>query len=230
MTTPALQEPEKPDGPEPDRVARIERRRSRRSERRTRRTVQRLFPFITALAVFLVVLIPTVIYSYFTVDAYEETAEVLQGELYKKEEALKQLQDALQGVRQELDALVQERLPHLYEIEFDKVLPVEHGYVRNIVFTLTKRGDNYRYEYKLVTENNGSLKVRPNFRVLVFDRAGIQIGADTVSGIASLYPGDSGSHSSQIDFFRDAEPAYFYVDLESRPQEIYEQVDDWPAQ
>jgi hypothetical protein len=68
-----------------------------------------------------------------------------------------------------------------------------------------------QYEYKLVVENRSHKVIVPKFRLLIFDKYGVQIGMDQILKDQELDPGESRSYSSKVNFFMKEEPAYFHV-------------------
>jgi len=91
------------------------------------------------------------------------------------------------------------------------VLAVNKDLIKNIVFTVVNHDGAKQYEYKLVMENHSQTRIVPKFRLLIFDKYGVQIGLDQVLTSEELAPGESRSYSSKVDFFMKEEPAYFDV-------------------
>jgi hypothetical protein len=111
----------------------------------------------------------------------------------------------------ELEASVQGRFPQLRRPELDKVLPVNDGYVRNIVFTMLKKSNEVTYEYKIVLDNNSETTGIPDVKVLVFDRLGVQLGGDELPRQEPLSRHETRSYSSVVDLVVPGEPYYFFV-------------------
>jgi hypothetical protein len=133
---------------------------------------------------------------------------------------LAELQPQLEKLRKDLAEMTLSRLPGLTPLEFDKVIPVEDRYVKNIVFTLAGKGDDKSYEFKIVTHNATLTLIHPQVDVLFFDRAGIQVGVarigvqpDGTPTLDVLDRGEIRSFSSKIELADDAAPAYFRLKL-----------------
>jgi len=135
----------------------------------------------------------------------------LQARLENARKETAQLRTELDRSRAELAALVKDRLPYLMPLEVDRVTPIHEGYLKNIVFSRIRKGQHEVYEYKIVLENTADDAVQPDFRVMIFDRFGIQIGLHEVRGLAELPPGESTSHYAAVGRFMDRDPAYFAV-------------------
>jgi hypothetical protein len=125
----------------------------------------------------------------------------------------------LETLRSERDALVQGRIPHLLPLRFDEAIPIDTGYIRNVIFTLVKNGSNTVYEYRLVLSNDSLSIVSPKVEIFLFNELGIQIGnalvepGDATTHIkrATLEPGEVRSYSAGIDMLREGKPVYFLI-------------------
>jgi hypothetical protein len=140
----------------------------------------------------------------------------LTEELFRHEQEIKQLRPRLEASERELQMLMEGRLPNLHGLIPDQVIPVQEQYIKNIVFTVVNRGEDKTYEYKLVMDNPTHLRVQPRFRVLVFDRMGVQVGVDEVELLEALGGGESRSHASTLDVFMNSQPRYFAIDFNGR--------------
>lgn len=140
-------------------------------------------------------------------------------ELRKQEAALNAVTSELETVRNEMDVLVQDRIPGLLPLKYDETISIDDKYVRNIIFTLVKNGKKRNYEYRLVLQNNTLSIILPEVEILLFDDTGIQIGgtqvksvnASTGTGRSALDPGEVRSYTSAIHLNRDEEPSYFLL-------------------
>lgn len=171
---------------------------------------------LLGLAVFLLVGVSVTLGGRVTNLTHSNSA--LSDELFKYEQELKQLRPQLAATERELQMLMEGRFPNLHPLEPDAVIPVQERYVKNIVFTVITRGTDELYEYKLVMENGERHAVTPNFRVLVFDKLGVQVGVDEVLAAKDLAVGESRSHSSTLDVFMNGKPRYFALDFKQRPK------------
>jgi hypothetical protein len=140
---------------------------------------------------------------------------ILSEELFKSEQQLKELRPRLEATDRELKMLMEGRFPNLHPLTPDEVIPVQEQYIKNIVFTVTNHGAEERHEYKLVMENSYHHKVHPNFRLMVFDKLGVQVGVDALVAAEGLKVGESRSHSSTLDVFMNSQPRYFAIDFET---------------
>lgn len=195
------------------------------------RTKRKLRYVIYGLLVCVVVAVITVNLEWTQNNQLAAENHALEVELRRLENEHAALQTRLEEARQEVSDLVKGRLPTLYAQEFDKVLTLERPYVRNIVFTKLRKGDEAspRIEYKVVLENEREIPVAPEISILVFDRLGIQIGMKRIStgsddadrNYDGLEPNEITSHGGVIDLWCDREPEYFNVVVnESEPSEL----------
>lgn len=138
--------------------------------------------------------------------------------LDEKTREASELQARLQKVQEDLDTLVRGRLPGVEPLHFDRVIPIEKGYVRNLLFTEIRRGGERRYEYKIVIENRSDALLTPNVRLSLFDRVGVQLGiaeiastySITKADLVTLSPREVRSFTAEIELNRpDAEPRYY---------------------
>lgn len=164
-----------------------------------------------ALGIALLLLLLVSIFSGARIEHLSSENSALNAELFQVKQELAKVMPELQEARKELANVTKGRLPHLHELVPDKVLKVESGYVKNIVFTVLRQNGQTRYEYRVVMENASDSLVRPDVRVFVFDQRGIQVGMGEITDRSDMVPGESRSYSSIIERFMDEEPRYFYV-------------------
>jgi hypothetical protein len=125
----------------------------------------------------------------------------------------------LQTVSNELDELVNGRIPGLMPLKYDEIITVDKSYIRNIIFTLLKDGKNRNYEYRIIMQNETLSSIRPIVEILFFNDVGIQIGMTQVGNMdpsvgtehSLLDPGEVRSYTSSINLIRDEEPRYFLL-------------------
>lgn len=156
-------------------------------------------------------LIGTAVFTNLRIDFLTETNSDLQQKLFLSEQELTKIRPELEHARQELAQLIEDRLPNIRKLEPDQVLAINEDHIKNIVFTLIRRGNNTQYEYKLVIENHSKSKVSPKYRVLLFNKHGIQIGMDQVVAETELAPGESRSFSNVVKLFIKEDPVYFQI-------------------
>lgn len=137
----------------------------------------------------------------------------------KLQRELSELRPKLEKMASEIEALTLKRLPGLAKLKYDKVLPVGQQYIKNIVFTQTGSDEKRRYEYKVVMDNRNLLPVRPEVRILFFDRVGIQVGFSELgmgNGLPITEPlerGEIRAYSSSVELADELDPQYFQVQI-----------------
>jgi len=172
-----------------------------------------LFGVLLGATVFLLVAVSIGLGAKIT--GLSNTKSFLNQQLIDVGDELKQTRTRLTETEQQLQALVEGRLPNLRTLEPDKVLKVGEHYVRNIVFTVIGNGHSRVYEYKMVMENPYYYPVYPDIRLLVFDKLGVQVGIDNIEEKLELGPGASRSYSSNINVFMHSIPDYFNIDFKT---------------
>ena len=166
--------------------------RSRRSGS-SRNSRQKIWGLSLALLMLLAVLFISFVYGGLRIEELSTRASSVQEQLFLK------------------DKEVEGRLPTVMKLVPDKVLAVNSDLIKNIVFTVVTQDGAKQYEYKLVVENPSHKIIIPKYRLLIFDKYGVQIGIDQVLHGEELAAGESRSYSSRVDFFMKGEPAYFHV-------------------
>ena len=182
--------------------------RSRRS-RSSRHTRMKIWGLSFALLIMFVILFITSAYTSARINQLSIQVSSNQEQLLLKEKEINELKSQLTQSKDELEKLIKGRLPAVMKLVPDQVLTVNKDFIKNIVFTVLTQNDSKHYEYKLVVENLSHKIIVPKFRLLIFDKSGVQIGMDQVLRGEELAPGESRSFSSKIDFFMTEEPAYF---------------------
>lgn len=182
--------------------------RSRRS-RSSRHTRMKIWGLSFALLIMFVILFITSAYTSARINQLSIQVSSNQEQLLLKEKEINELKSQLTQSKDELEKLIKGRLPAVMKLVPDQVLTVNKDFIKNIVFTVLTQNDSKHYEYKLVVENLSHKIIVPKFRLLIFDKSGVQIGMDQVLRGEELAPGESRSYSSKIDFFMTEEPAYF---------------------
>lgn len=148
-----------------------------------------------------------------------EDFEALETELAELKVELKLSQDSLSETMEENAALVQERIPSLHIVEFDKVLEVGERGVRNVTFTVTRNNRGAAYEYKIIVHNDSRQLRRPFINLILFDRLGVEIARSRIGyrkALAAeedppLEPGEIRSYSGTFDVDGAEVPAYFRI-------------------
>ena len=184
--------------------------RSRRSRSSHHRSLK-IWGLSLALLIMIVVLFISFVYAGSRIEELSSRASAVQEKLFLKEKEVEELKANLTKSKNELEALINGRLPSVIKLEPDKVLAVNNDLIKNIVFTVVTQDGVRQYEYKLVVENQSRKMIVPKFRLLIFDKFGVQIGIDQVLTGDELAPGESRSYSSKVEFFMKEAPAYFQV-------------------
>ncbi len=172
----------------------------------------RLTVIIILLGIFLALLLALTVYLGLELAQATKNADRLATELTDAKLALSTLkprrEDASQGPLQ----ITKEQPPALLDMQLDKVIPINKGYLKNIMFSAVNRNGKKRYEYRLVFENTAIHRVYPHARVTLFNKNQGQIGTDEISDYDELAPGESRSHSALMTHLADQEPQRFSVD------------------
>ena len=194
-----------------DSMSPTSRRRSLHAEHGSRRRRSQRLMLALALGVALLLLVVVIAFSTIRIRSLAAANDTMNAELFQAKQELAKVAPALEQARKELANMTQGRLPHLRALVPDKVIDVNSGYVKNIVFTLLRSNSGTRYEYRVVMENKTDSLIRPDVRVFVFDHRGVQVGMGDVADRSDMIPGESRSYSAAIERFMDEEPHYFYV-------------------
>ena len=163
------------------------------------------------VAVLTLLLAVLTVFGAIKMNSLSNTNDLLTVRLEESEHNLIETRKKLGQTERQLEAAVEGRFPQLRRLEFDKVLPLHKGMVKNILFTLITKSDNNRYEYKIVMDNDSNSMAAPEVKVLLFGELGVQLGMDEVAKQESLLRGETRSYSSIIDLAVPGEPYYFYV-------------------
>ncbi len=171
----------------------------------------------TAVAVlFLLLLFTSIKLSLYAKELYDLT--LLQA---KQERELEQLRPQLEQLEQELAELVKKRLPGLYPLEFDKVIPIDKQYVQHIIFTRVGKEEDRNYEFKLTLRNSELTAAHPIIRVTFFDHLGIQVASSTVGvdekgapTLDVLERGEVRSYTQAISLPAGKEAKYFSIETD----------------
>lgn len=193
-----------------DQFSRHRTHRSGRS-RSSRHSRLKIWALSFALLVTVAILIVSLAYSSSRIEELSRGADVMQAQLIAKEKQVNDMNSRLTQSKTELEELIKGRLPTVIKLVPDQVIAVNSDSIKNIVFSVVNHDGSRQYEYKLVVENRSRNIIVPKFRLLIFDKSGVQIGVDQVVSSEELAPGESRSYSSRVDFFMKEDPAYFYI-------------------
>jgi len=175
-----------------------------------------------ALTTVIMILTTVVVIGKQTQTRLERDYQHLQRTLEKQQLSLLKAGELNKKLLTDMDTMVESRLPGLKPMEFDTVILISKGYVKNLIFVVSKDSRKTSYEYRLVFFNANSTPVVPRTKLHLFNDRGIEIGnADvTVSAEASdglgraLAPGEIRSYNGSITVARDSTPRYFLLDIE----------------
>jgi len=175
-----------------------------------------------ALTTVIMILTTVVVIGKQVQNRLEGKNQQLQRTLEKQQLSLLKAEELNKKLLTDMDTMVESRLPGLRPMEFDTVILVSKGYVKNLIFVVSKDSRKTSYEYRLVFFNANSTPVVPRTKLHLFNDRGIEIGnADvTVSAEASdglgraLAPGEIRSYNGSITVARDSNPRYFLLDIE----------------
>lgn len=208
---PVVENAETAEAIEPPRAHRVRSSRHRTEHSGIPSKKSQRLMLATALAVSLLLLLVVSVIAGIRIDSLTRDIQTAQAELFQAKQTLEKTMPELQQARKELGNLIKGEFPHLRELAPDKVIKLDAGYVKNIVFTVLQKNGKPLYEYRLIMENTSDSMVRPDARVFVFNHRGAQIGMGEIADRGDMVPGESRSYSSVVERFIDEEPRYFYV-------------------
>ena len=107
------------------------------------------------------------------------------------------------------DALVRDRFRHLKPVTLDRVLDLDQGIYRSVVFSRIRQGGVTRHEYRLTLENTGDSPQGVAYRLMLFNAMGVNIGRDTARLDRALAPGEVRTHGGVLDVFLSGDPSYY---------------------
>lgn len=164
------------------------------------------------------------------------SAILVAARLKKVEAELLAVDSALRGTSRELQAaqlrleqrehelvsLVENRLPGMRPLEFNKLLEIDRDYVASISFSQTGVGESKRIEYHAILRNDGTGMILPRVTLYLFDEYGMQVGEERLDKmdatsdvlIEELRPGESRSYHEPIAVKRGGVPVFFLVHID----------------
>ncbi len=145
--------------------------------------------------------------------------QTLRGTLAQTEKQLHQIAPELHKLRADLDTLTRGKLPNLHRLEYDRVVPLDKQYLKNITFTEMVNNDHRSHEYRLVLQNNTGIPLWPQIQLLIFDALGIQVGSAEIGTrqpnalkAGHLGVGEVRSYAAVIELAdKKAVPTYFMI-------------------
>jgi len=153
----------------------------------------------------------------------------LKTDLLESQHKLAGIIPETEKLREDLETLLQGRLPGLKRIEFDRVLNLNDMYIKNIIFSEFHSRNETGHEFKIVLYNNTLQTVWPDFVIFFFDSHGLQVRSVKVGAgnklnydihIDPLAPGEIRSHASGVTSTdNNALPAFFMLRLNAHKEE-----------
>lgn len=135
---------------------------------------------VVGLGAAVVALFLLLLFTALKLSLYAKEANDLSLISARQERELKRLRPQLEQLEKELAELVRKRLPGLYLLELDKLIPIEKGYIQHILFTRIGKEEDRSYEFKLTLRNSDLTAVHPIVRVMFFDHLGIQVASSAI--------------------------------------------------
>lgn len=192
--------------------------RTERSKHRSKRRRSSKSRMVLVLAVALALETALLLTAYVRMSVSEKENMELAAAERKQADELSALRPQVEQLREEITALTESRLPGLQRLEFDRVIPIDKGYVKNVVFSVAGKGDQRHYDYKLVLHNSSLNLLHPQADILFFDRMGIQVGLarigvqkDGTPTLEMIYRGEIRSFSATVELDDNAQPEYFRI-------------------
>lgn len=196
------------------------------NERSQRAAGYRARPWSRRSKLLLVIVVVMTLIDFFTtlllgtqVYTLNSQNQQLRVSLSLKEDELRQVLPELQKLRADLNELVKGKLPRLRPLEYDQVLPLDEGYLKNVTFNEVVSRNTLGYEYKLVVQNNTRAPLWPEIQIYLFNELGIQIGSAEIGTrnpnalkAGNLGVGEVRSYSALVELADKGEmPAYFLI-------------------
>lgn len=130
---------------------------------------------------------------------------------------LERLRPELPRLETQIAALARARVPGLRPLEFDRVIPINAGFVRNILFTTSGTRGQKIYEYQAVVHNPTAAPVHLHLRLSLFNAAGVEIGRAGEQGSRNppleivLQPGEVVSLTGKIRMDEEEGNAVYFM-------------------
>ncbi len=194
-----------------DYIDKIDQAKYGRSHRSRKRTIT-IISLSAGLALCLLTLTVVSIYSSVRISDLNESKRSIEYQLIDKTNELAILNPEMEKVKNQLAEMVEKRFPNLIPLQTNQVIEIDKKYVKNVIFTTINQGNRSHYKYLLVMENDTVQKIKPSFRVLLFDEFGVHAATSEKLDTKVLLPGESRDYTAGIEFFYDTEPKHFYID------------------
>lgn len=200
----------------------VDRQVSRGSRSRSKaKKIRRLKILVALLTLGLVFVIMGWILAWAKLQKAEEKAGVLDADLRRMEIKMAEARVGAEKRESEMLSLMENRIPGLSEIVFNKLLDVNDQYLLNVTFSEVGVGEDKTLEFHAMLANYGSRMVLPQVKILLFNDSGLQVGmlklershATGTVTLADLEPGETRSYHAQIPLELDAAPKYYLLDV-----------------
>jgi len=197
----------------------VDRQVARRARARSKRKIiRRLKLLIAVLILCLIGLSMGWIVTAAKVDIVQADKLALDGELRRAEKMLEETRARLKQRESELVNLVENRVPGLQELVFNKLIDVNNRYLLNITFAESGLDADKGIEYHAMLKNETAGVILPDVTIYLFDEFGLQVGitklerrnATRTADLAELAPGETRSYHATIEVDRD-KPAKYYM-------------------
>ena len=182
------------------------------TSRRSRKRTMTIMALSGGLALSVLVLIVVSIYSSVKISDLNEVKRTTENQLIDKQKEISNLKPELEKVKGQLQALTENRFPNLKRLRTNQVIDIDHKYVKSVLFTTIKQDNRTHYKYLIVMENDTVQKIKPSFRVLLFDEFGVHAATNERHDPKVLPSGESRDYTSGIEFFYDTQPKHFFID------------------
>lgn len=201
----------------------VDRQVSRRSHSRSKiKKIRRLGILVAVLIVSLVFVVMGWILAWAKLQEAEERAVALDADLRRIELTMEKTQVDAEKREREMLSLMENRIPGLSEIVFNKLLDINNQYVLNVTFSEVGVGEDKTLEYHAMLANNGPRMVLPQVKIILFNDFGLQVGmvkiaqshaTGAAAALADLEPGETRSYHAQIPLELDSAPKYYLLDI-----------------
>lgn len=171
---------------------------------------------IWIIVVVCLLLIGVVLYRTSLISGHADNLDQARRDLLHK---VASLRSDLRNLRDRNAELVENRLPGLRQLKFGEIIekPAEH--VESVLITRSNAYEGDRYEYLLIVKNRSHEFISPEFKLLLFNASGYQVGSATVGGTgasarrgkAMLKPGETRSYTGVLAVDSEEPPPYLLV-------------------
>jgi hypothetical protein len=198
----------------------VERQVARRARARSKRKlIRRLKLLIGLLVLCLIGASMGWIVTSAKVDIVQDQKLTLDADLRRTEKALEEARVRLSQRESELVNLVENRIPGLQELVFNKLIDVNNRYLLNITFAQSGVDAENGIEYHAMLKNETAGVILPDVTIYLFDDFGLQAGitklekkdATRTADLAELAPGETRSYHATIEIDRDKPPKYYMI-------------------